>query len=66
MEWTDDGLFKLIAEEDGEYPEYSSIKEILCNDLDSKNDDIEDVLTASLSMVSMTIVKETQIVQLHI
>ena len=26
---TDDGMFKLIAEEDGGYPEYSSTKEIL-------------------------------------
>ena len=43
-------MFRLIAaEEGGEYPEYSSTKEILCNVLDCEADDIEDVLTTSLS-----------------
>ena len=66
FEGTDNGMFKLIAEEGGEYPEYSSTKEILCNVLDCEADNIEDVLTTSLSLVAMATVKETEIVELNI
>ena len=64
FEGTDNGMFRLIAEEGGEYPEYSSTKEILCNVLDCEADNIEDVLTTSLPSVAMATVKETEIVEL--
>ena len=64
FEGTDNGMFRLIAEKGGEYPEYSSTKEILCNVLNCEADNIEDVLTTSLPLVAMATVKETEIVEL--
>ena len=66
FEGTDNGMFRLIAEEGGEYPEYSSTKEILCNVLDCEADNIEDVLTTSLLLIAMATVRETEIIELNI
>lgn len=66
FEGTDNGMFRLIAEEGGEYPEYSSTKEILYNVLDCEADNIEDVLTTSLLLVAMATVRETEIIELNI